>query len=395
MPILYKNWAGYSITRHSYSAGQDFHTCPRLYKLKKIDGWREKDHKASMELGNAVEAAVQYYHTQGLPGSGVDEFKRLWLQQKDAELTYGERDGDWTDFYRTGSELLALYEVVWPTFGYTLPAPAKDCFQRSYRKEVFPGSRLAGLEDVAYVDMLAEYTPPTKISGPNNFTAYYCRPVIIDIKTSSAEGPATSGLLQLDPQLRRYAWITGIPDVGFLWFGRTRPTGFKRGDAVTLLTTVRKVNAGGQGVVLVAPKTSMEAICLTVEDYATFEKEAEGLKNKALDDMIDRFKERGFSIPLDELTKQSVSFVRTRISEEGRRDTGDLVGQEIERIVAANERGRWPQTPGIRWPHNPCMSCPCLGICSNNPKLVEEKLVRATTKSVPEASKQTDWAEEI
>ena len=31
--------------KHSYSAGQDFDASPLKYKLKKLDGWREKDNK--------------------------------------------------------------------------------------------------------------------------------------------------------------------------------------------------------------------------------------------------------------------------------------------------------------------------------------------------------------
>ncbi len=211
MAILYKSYKGYDVKRHSYSAGSDFRQCPTYYALKRIHGWAEKERRAAMELGNATEAALKYYHEHGCEsGVGVDEFKRLWLGQKDnAELTYKEGSESWADFYTAGAQLLQIYERKWKTFGYVNPQ-----FQKQYTKQVFPSSSLDDLEFVAYVDMRAD-CPATG------------RELIADIKTSGATPPKQC-VLVLDPQLRDYAWISGVPDVAFLWLERSALGGYKK-----------------------------------------------------------------------------------------------------------------------------------------------------------------------
>jgi hypothetical protein len=67
-----------------------------------------------------------------------------------------------------------------------------------------------------------------------------------------------------------------------------------------------------------------------------------------------------------------IQYLRTCISDEQRRDFGDLVGATIEQIEGAH----FPSHSGIRFPQNGCVSCPNLGLCLGDQKLIELNLVR-------------------
>ena len=67
-----------------------------------------------------------------------------------------------------------------------------------------------------------------------------------------------------------------------------------------------------------------------------------------------------------------VQYLRTTITDEQRREFGDLVRDTIDRIEGA----QFPAHSGIRFPQNPCTSCPYIGMCLRRPELVEAALVR-------------------
>jgi hypothetical protein len=150
--ILYKNNKGREIDTHSYSSGATFDFCRRKYYLSKILGWRSKADNAATKLGVAVEDAIMFFHQNGCkPGDGVDHFKLQWLKWKEVpNLVYKEKEGDWKDFYEIGSQMLALYELTLPSLPIKNPE-----FQLNYKREVFPGTTLAGIHDQGYVDMLS------------------------------------------------------------------------------------------------------------------------------------------------------------------------------------------------------------------------------------------------
>jgi hypothetical protein len=60
------------------------------------------------------------------------------------------------------------------------------------------------------------------------------------------------------------------------------------------------------------------------------------------------------------------------ISDEQRREYSQLVGTTVSQI----EAGQFLPHSGIRFPQNGCVSCAQLGLCLNNPQLVETKLIR-------------------
>ena len=67
-----------------------------------------------------------------------------------------------------------------------------------------------------------------------------------------------------------------------------------------------------------------------------------------------------------------VQYLRTTISDEQRREFGQLVEDTIQRIESA----QFLPHSGIRFPQNPCSSCPYVGICLGQQQLVNATLVR-------------------
>lgn len=357
MSNLFTNWAGYPTTRVSYSMLEDFKKCKAHFSLKRRMGWKTKDQTAAQEAGNAIEAAVQVYHEGGCkPGAAVDEGKRLWLLQKENKtLVYREKDGDWEVVYQQISEILALYEIKWRQFGYQNPR-----FQKSFLKEVFPGSELAGIDFIAYVDMLAELRTVGTAADPGTPVQ-----VCADMKVSGSALSETDDILTLDPQLRSYAWVSGVPRQAFLWFQRKSTDSYKKGDEIYLL------------------KDGSEAVVVKGGEFPITVSDPDG-KNE-------RMAAKG------SVTKQKISFVVVRIPDEDLIEAGEQIGQTIAEIAAAERRKNYPKEPGIRWPNDKCKGCDLLGVCLGDDKLIDAKLIRPKLSSRPRVSKvvETDWLENL
>jgi hypothetical protein len=67
-----------------------------------------------------------------------------------------------------------------------------------------------------------------------------------------------------------------------------------------------------------------------------------------------------------------VQYLRTTITDEQRREFGQLVSATIQQIESAN----FLPHSGIRFPQNPCSSCPYIGMCLNKPEMAAASLVR-------------------
>ena len=67
-----------------------------------------------------------------------------------------------------------------------------------------------------------------------------------------------------------------------------------------------------------------------------------------------------------------VQYLRARITDEQRQEFETLVEDTVRGI----ESGLFLPHSGIRFPQNPCTTCPFLGICLNRPELIETALVR-------------------
>jgi hypothetical protein len=68
-----------------------------------------------------------------------------------------------------------------------------------------------------------------------------------------------------------------------------------------------------------------------------------------------------------------IQYLRTTITDEQRKEFGQLVAATIDQI----ETAQFPSHSGIRFPQNGCVSCSHLGLCLGDQTLVEATLIRA------------------
>jgi hypothetical protein len=67
-----------------------------------------------------------------------------------------------------------------------------------------------------------------------------------------------------------------------------------------------------------------------------------------------------------------VQYLRTTITDEQRQEFGQLAQDTIRRIEAA----QFLPHSGIRFPQNPCSSCPYVGLCLGRKDMAQAALVR-------------------
>lgn len=370
---LYTNYKGNPVTRHSYSGGSTFRFCRRRYQLERVKGYREKDNKAAQRFGRCVEDAVQFHVDNKLSG-GEEHFVKAWEKVKQVpDLVYTEKEGDWASLDRMGRVMLQLFENWWPKSGLTNPK-----WQLEYKKEVFPGHpKYAGLEFTSYVDLRAEYK---------------FRPIIIDIKTAAHGMSENQAMLQLDPQLGSYSWVTGIPIVGFLNLIKGGPNNYKKGDSATIIST------GEQKKICTFNDDTKVALLLSYPDYVEYDREAKKLKGNALKELKAKWEEGASAekLHVDKLTKCRIQFLTCEIPETIIRESGETVAQDIVNIVDSDERNYWPQDGrGIRFPNNNCTLCPMVGICIGDDNLRDEKLINIATAKTPAPPPEADWIDEL
>jgi len=250
---------------YSYTQISQYLTCPRRYRHRYLDGWKEKDTRAAMLFGRAFERALGAVFRREDPGA---VFFDEWSGCHDQTLHYSTRDS-WDRMFRQGIMLLTR-------------------FCQDNRVQVLQPRR----------NLQIKFTRP--LDGQNDFVAHIDaigkldgRRCLLEWKTSSSRYPEEpEGLLSLDPQLVCYSWITGIADVAQIVFVRKR----------------------------------------LVE----------------------------------------VQYLRTTISEEQRQEFGRLVTGTIRRIESAD----FLPHSGIRFPQNPCNTCPYVGLCLGKQEMADAALVR-------------------
>ena len=87
---------------YSYTQISQYLSCPRRYKHRYLDGWKEKDTRAAMLFGRAFEQAVAAYF-QRQDAAAV--LYREWSTHRDSGLHYSERDS-WDRMLQSGVQLL-------------------------------------------------------------------------------------------------------------------------------------------------------------------------------------------------------------------------------------------------------------------------------------------------
>jgi hypothetical protein len=250
---------------YSYTQISQYLTCPRRYRHRYLDGWKEKDTRAAMLFGRAFEQALVAYFRREDPGAVL--FAE-WSACQSQDLHYSNGDS-WDRMLRQGIMLRTRFcqdgrvQILQPRrnlqIKFTRAVGEKNDF-------------------VAYIDAIGS------LDGKR---------CLLEWKTSSSRYPEEpEGLLALDPQLVCYSWMTGIAEVAQIVFVRKR----------------------------------------LVE----------------------------------------VQYLRTAITEAQRQEFGSLVEDTIRRIESA----QFLPHSGIRFPQNPCSSCPYVGLCLGRKVMTDARLVR-------------------
>ncbi len=80
-----------------------------------------------------------------------------------------------------------------------------------------------------------------------------------------------------------------------------------------------------------------------------------------------------------------IQYLRTIITDEQRREFGQLAEDTISRIECAH----FLPHSGVRFPQNPCSTCPYVGLCLGNPLMAETRLVRRS------GAENLGWLDEL
>jgi PD-(D/E)XK nuclease superfamily len=178
---------------YSYTQISQYLRCPRSYRYRYLDGWREKDTRAAMIFGRCFEQALAAYFCR--EDSEAVLF-RDWGTYREATLEYGKGE-TWDKLVHQGIQLLHLFAQ---DNRVRIRRPKQNLQLKMLR--ALPG----GSEFVSYIDAIGE------IDGQRH---------LIDWKTTTSRYPEEpAGLLSLDPQLICYSWISGIREVALVVFVR-------------------------------------------------------------------------------------------------------------------------------------------------------------------------------
>jgi len=249
----------------SYTQISQYLSCPRRYRHRYLDGWREKDTRASLLFGRAFEQALSAYF---LCEDSAAVWFREWASHKNSCLEY-PNGSTWDSMLHQG---LLLLDRFAQDDRVRIRQPKKNL------QVQFTRSLSHGNDFVAYVDALGE------------FEGSSC---LLEWKTSSSRYPEQpADLLRLDPQLVCYSWITGISEVAQIVFVRKR-------------------------------LVEIQYLCTTITD-------------------------------------------------EQRQEYGQL----LEDTVGQIESARFLPHSGVRFPQNPCSTCPYIGLCLEQPALIDAALIR-------------------
>ncbi|MFZ0634199.1 MAG: PD-(D/E)XK nuclease family protein [Candidatus Acidiferrales bacterium] len=263
---------------YSYTQLSQYLRCPRSYRYRYLDGWREKETRASMLFGRCFEKALSAYLDR--EDSAAILFKE-WGAYRDASLEFGKSDSR-DKMVHQGVHLLHQFAQ---DNRIRIRRPKQNLQVKMTRS--LPNDN----QFVAYIDAIGE------LDGERH---------LIDWKTTTSRYPEEpEGLLALDPQLVCYSWMSGISDVALAVF-------------------VRK-------------------------------------------------------------NQPEIRYLKTSITEEQRKEFGQLVHSVAEQI----EAGEFLPHSGIRFPMNGCTSCSHLGLCLGKPELVSVQLVRQP------GAEDLDWLDQF
>jgi PD-(D/E)XK nuclease superfamily len=178
---------------YSYTQISQYLRCPRSYRYRYLDGWKERDTRAAMVFGRCFEKALSAYFEHS---DCTEVLFKEWGAFRDTPFEYRKGDS-WDRLLHQGVHLL---EKFVQDGRVSVPDPEQNLQLKINR------SLPEGNEFVSYIDAIGE------LDGK------HC---LIDWKTTTSRYSAEpEGLLSLDPQLVCYSWISGISDVAFVVFVR-------------------------------------------------------------------------------------------------------------------------------------------------------------------------------
>jgi PD-(D/E)XK nuclease superfamily len=262
---------------YSYTQIGQYLTCPRRYRHRYLDGWKEKDTRAAVFFGRAFELALSAYFRREDPG---EVLFREWSAYKTQDLLFSKQD-NWDRMLSQGIMLLTRF---CQDDRVRITQPMRNL-------QIKVARAIGRNQFVSYVDAIG------KLDGIR---------CLLEWKTSSSRYPEQpEGLLALDPQLVCYSWMTGVSEVAQVVF-------------------VRK-------------------------------------------------------------SLSEIQYLKTTITEKQREEFGRLVEDTIRRIESAE----FLPHSGIRFPQNPCMTCPYTGLCLGNTEIATAALVRRP------GAEQLGWLDEL
>ncbi len=178
----------YSYTQISHYLG-----CPRRYRHRYLDGWREKDTRAAMLFGRVFEKALAaYFLREDCTAVLFEE----WGAYRETPLQHSNGDS-WEKALRRGVTLL---ERLAQDNRLRIRQPRRNLQVKLIRK------LSNGNDFVAYIDAIGS------LDGTR---------CLIEWKTTTSRySTEPDGLLALDPQLVCYSWISGIAEAALVVFVR-------------------------------------------------------------------------------------------------------------------------------------------------------------------------------
>ena len=120
---------------YSYTQISQYLSCPRRYKYRYLDGWKEKDTRAAMLFGRAFEQALAAYFLR--EDSAAVLFQK-WAAYRDLGLRYSERG--WSRTQLGGLSPLNSFPTVAFAF-LRIPAPAVPTSDSVWEDPILPHER--------------------------------------------------------------------------------------------------------------------------------------------------------------------------------------------------------------------------------------------------------------
>src|SRR3977135_2140766 len=187
-PALWRTARRLPVT-FSYTQVSQYLRCPRSYRYRYLDGWREKESRASLCFGRCFEKALAAYFER--EDAGAVLFKE-WGTYRDVPLEYSHGD-DWERLLRQG---IGLLEQFARDNRIRIRQPQRNMQKKLIRPLAHANEFAASVNAIGLLD------------GAKR---------LLEWKTTSARYPEQpEGLISHDLQMGCYSWITGISDVAIV-----------------------------------------------------------------------------------------------------------------------------------------------------------------------------------